>query len=592
MITRMLCLFALALAFAPTAQAAEIGDTIELPEFKDIRYLPRTIQDFPEHDYYVLYFLSNTCPLAQRYMGVMNEIEAEYAAKGVQFIGVNVSPADTIRDMAQHALEYEAYYPMVKDTDGDCAKALGITRTPEIAILDSDMVLRYRGRINDQFRLGGVRPKVSRHDLKLALDQLIAGEEVGQPLTKAEGCSLTFPSVPEPIEEITYSEHIAPILQNNCLQCHHPKGGAPFSLNTYNKVAARADMIEEVVTEERMPPWYAHEDYGTFAIDRSMNERDKLLIQQWVQAGKPEGNPDLLPPRPDFPDAMDWQIDYDVVIEARMPNALPATGYVPYRYILLPYEFEHDTYVEAIEIKSSNPSVMHHSNLFYASGSFEFARSQNFITGTVPGGMPTEVPDGHAIMIPEGSIIGLQIHYVTTGKPEMDTPMVALRFSKEPVQKLIRYNILDAKPLEIPPYARAYETVETAKLDDDVTVLGMFSHMHLRGRDMAFYANYPDGTRETLLSLPNYNFDWQLTYYVEPGQKVLPAGTVVECVAHFDNSAFNPYNPDPTIEVNYGPQTVDEMSQGFIFYVKNDEALNLQIDPDTGYPLEALASVE
>ena len=154
------------------------------------------------------------------------------------------------------------------------------------------------------------------------------------------------------------------------------------------------------------------------------------------------------------------------------------------------------------------------------------------------------------------------------------------------------HSILDARPLKIPPYEHAHRTVTDATMTDDVTLLALFSHMHLRGRDMAFYAHYPDGSKETLLSLPNYNFDWQLTYYVNPGDKLLPEGTRVECIAHFDNSPFNPYNPDPSKEVKYGAQTVDEMSQGFIFYVKNDENLNIKVDPDTGYALDDVASAK
>jgi len=571
------------------AHAVAPGDTIEVPSFKDMRYLPRTLADFGEKKFYVLYFFSNTCPVAQRYMGAVAELEAEYGAKDIQFVGVNVNQDDTIRDVAQFALEYDVFFPMVKDTKGEVVKALGITRTPEVAVLDSGKVLRYRGRVDDQFRLGGVRPEPSRRDLKIALDQLLAGEAVETPTTVAEGCLITFPPLPEPKEPVTFSEHVAPVLHQHCLQCHSEGGNAPFSLDNYAKAARRADMLAEVVSEERMPPWYAHPDHGKFAVDRSMPEDQKLLIQQWAAAGAPEGDPAKMPAPPVFPAADEWAINPDVIIEASMPSALPAKGYIPYRYILFPYEFEHDTYIEGVEIKSTNPKTIHHANLFYAGDSFEFTKNENFITGTVPGGMPTETAPGVAIVVPKGSMIGLQIHYVTTGKQELDTPMVGLRFAKNPVQKKTYYNILDAKPLIIPPYERAHRTVESAVIPADSTLLALFSHMHLRGRDMAFYAHYPDGTKETLLSLPNYNFDWQLTYYVNPGDKQLPEGTRVEAVAHFDNSVFNPYNPDPSAEVRYGQQTVDEMSQGFIFYVKNDEQLNIKVDPKTGYALEDLA---
>lgn len=570
--------------------AAEIGAVVQVPSFKDIRYLPRTLDDLGKHKACLLYFFSNTCPVAQRYTGVLLELEKVYAPQGVQFVAVNASPADSIMDMAQYGLDYGITFPIVKDTHGDVSRALGITRTPEVALLDADHRLVYRGRIDDQFRLGGVRPSATRDDLKVALDEMLAGKPVSVPTTKSEGCSLTFPSIPTPEEPVTFSEHIAPIINKHCISCHHEGGGAPFGLETYGKNARRADMLAEVVAEGRMPPWYAHPDHGEFSNTKRLTEKEKLLVQQWVKSGTPEGDPALAPPLPELKPASEWNIEPDLILEAEMPNGLPATGFIPYRYVLFPHKFEQDTYLEAIEIKSSNPAVMHHSNLFYTPGGLEFQRSQHFITGMVPGGLPSTVPPGMGICVPKGATLGLQIHYVTTGKKEVDTPLVALRYCRNPVRHKTHYNILDDGSFKIPPFAPAYETRQSATMDDEVTLLAMFGHMHLRGKNMRYIAHLPDGTQETLLSLPNYNFDWQLTYYLEPGTKILPKGTRVECIAQFDNSAFNPYNPAPDKEVTYGKQTVDEMSQGFIFYVKNNEEVNYKIDPNTGWVLEETAS--
>lgn len=576
---------------APVPAPAEIGATIEIPPFKDIRYLPRTFADLGEHTGYLFYFFANTCPVAQRYTGVLLELEKEFAPRGIQFVAVNASPADTIMDMAQYGIDYGIAFPIVKDMHGDLCRALGITRTPEVALLDKDRRLLYRGRVDDQFRLGGVRPKASRDDLKIALEEFLSGTPISVPTTKSEGCSITYPSVPEPESPVTYAEHIAPIINQHCIRCHHEGGGAPFGLETYGKAARRADMLAEVVSEGRMPPWYAHPEFGTFTNETRLTEKQKLLFQQWLKAGKPEGDPALTPPLPELKPANEWNIQPDLVLTAEMPNALPAKGFIPYRYVLFPHKFEQDTYVEAIEIKSTNPAVMHHSNLFYTPGGLAFERDQHFITGMVPGGLPSTVPPGMAIRIPKGATLGLQIHYVTTGKPEIDTPLVALRYCRTHVTKLTHYNILDDGSFQIPPGAPTHETRQEATMDDDITLLAMFSHMHLRGRSMRFIAHTPDGNQQTLLSLPNYNFDWQLTYYIEPGQVTLPKGTRIECIAQFDNSPFNPYNPDPTKTVTYGKQTVDEMSQGFIFYTKNNEHVNLTIDPATGWAKEELAAL-
>lgn len=568
-----------------------IGTKIDNLSFKDIRYIPRTLDDLGEAEAYVFAFIGNTCPVAQRYMARFVELDREFASQGVKIVLVNASPADTIRDMAYHQIEYNAFMPTVKDWDGSVVTALGVSRTPEVVILDADRTIRYRGRVDDQYRLGGVKPEVGRHDLKEAIVEVLAGKDVSVPETQAEGCIITFPSLPEPETALSYHGDVERIINENCLQCHRKGGNAPFSLTNYKQVSARADMVAEVVSEERMPPWYAHPEFGEFSNDQRMDAKDRMIIQQWAKGDKAEGDPADAPETPTFSDDL-WTIEPDVVIEAKAPNALPANGFIPYRYIFLPYEFEQDTWVQGIEIKASNPRVLHHANLFMVPEGLRFDRDQNFVTGTVPGGMPTTIQPGRGLLFPKGCKLGLQIHYVTTGKMEVDTPMVALRFAKTPIEKKIYYKILDAKPIKIPPGDPAYELKDSAKIEADSTLLALFSHMHLRGRDMTFYAHMPGGERETLLSLPNYNFDWQLTYYVDDGVKFLPEGTRIQTIAHFDNSAFNPYNPDATKTITYGPQTVDEMCQGFIFYTHNDEDLGIQVDPATGWEIETLAAAK
>lgn len=577
-------------ALAAADEAPKVGDTIETLHFKDIRYLPRTLDEVGEADYYVLYFMSNACPLARRYLPRIAEMEKEYLDKGVRFVGINVSPYETILEMAWHAIEFDVDFPFVKCMTGDVVKALGVTRTPEVAVLDKNMVLRYRGRVDDQYRLGGVRPEPSAEELRDALNALLAGEPVPQAETKPEGCAITLPSVPEPEFTVNYAEHIAPILQQHCVPCHMPGGGAPFALDTYRRVSGQAEMVKEVVEEERMPPWYAHPEFGEFENDRRLSDQEKLLIRQWVAHGRAEGDPELLP-APVERGESEWHIEPDKILTVRNPVAIPPTGFVPYQYLFLPHTFEHDTWIQGVEIKPSNTSVVHHANLVYTNDRFSFQTDSQFITGYVPGGVPSVLEHGRAIFIPEGAILALQVHYVTTGRPEMDQISVGLRFAKETVRKQMYYQMFQiTRGLEIPPHARAQRFVSEAVMEYETTGIALFTHMHLRGRDMTFYAHYPDGTSEVLMSLPNYNFNWQLTYMYPPETKVIPAGTRLECIAHYDNSAFNPYNPDPDVTVTYGPQTVDEMFNGFYVYTRNDEDLNLRIDPNTGAALTEVAA--
>jgi hypothetical protein len=296
----------------------------------------------------------------------------------------------------------------------------------------------------------------------------------------------------------------------------------------------------------------------------------------------PEGDPAAAPaPRPAPPGP--WKIgEPDLVLRMAVPQAIPARGEIDYQYAVLPHLFLGETWVQAVEILPDNPRVVHHCNLAFARPGAPIREEENFVTGRVPGGDPLILDEGTALRIPAGSVLGLQVHYVTSGKPERSRIAVGLRFPRGPVRRRLRVAILAAHGFAIPPGAPAHPVSARQVLGADAVGVGMFAHMHLRGRDVRFTARHPDGHVETLLLIPNYNFDWQQSYRWAPGSKVLPRGTTLEVVAHFDNSAFNPYNPDPGATVLEGRQTCQEMMYGFVFYTRAGEDLGLRIDPRSG----------
>jgi hypothetical protein len=341
-------------------------------------------------------------------------------------------------------------------------------------------------------------------------------------------------------------------------------------------------MIAEVVDEQRMPPWFAHPDFGKFVNDRTLSPKDRDTIIQWARGSKASGDLAQAPKPPEFPDTK-WQIgEPDLIVTASKAEKLPATGYIPYRYVILPYVFPHDTWVQGIQIMPSNPRVVHHANIAFILQGQSYNEDNNFITGKVPGGLNVDLDSGMAMMIPKGASFVYQIHYVTTGKEETDQISVGLRFAKEPIHKRVRYKIIGDYKFKIPPGSPAWPVAAQKELECDATGIGLFSHMHLRGKDSTFFAHYPDGKTETLLVLPNYSFDWQLSYVWERGARHFPKGTKIECSSHFDNSPFNPFNPNPSVTVTNGPQTHDEMMQGFFFYTADSENLNIRVDPKTG----------
>lgn len=579
------------LAFASTLNAAfanerapAIGDVIGELRFKDIRGLQRSLTDFGKKRAYVLVFTTTHCPLVKRTLPKLTELDTKFGPQDVLFVAVNVGADDTIRDMAAQAIEFECSLPFVKDTDLSCVKRLGIERTPEVAVLDADRRLVYRGRVDDQLRLGGSRPEPTRRDLKEALRELLDGKPVSVATTTIDGCAIT---APEPVDlkspAPTFHKDVAPILNRRCVNCHRSGTAAPFALLEYKDAAANAEMIAEVVTDQRMPPWYANPKHGKFQNDPSLTREERDTLVRWVRTGRTTGDSKDAPPVPQFDDSK-WRIgEPDLVISTLLEDSIPATGYVPYRHVLLPHVFLADTWLEAVEIRPDNPAVVHHCNMAYVTK--DKVGVETFITGHVPGGQPLDLgrfKNGVAYFIPQFAGLGLQIHYTTTGKPEKCRISVGLRFPRRVVEKRLHHFLLDPHRIQIPPGHGAYAMRSSRTLDHDITLLGLFTHMHLRGKDMTFFADVPGQPRETLLQIPNYNFEWQLGYEIEPGTKRFPKGTKVEAIAHYDNSAFNPYNPDPKRTVPYGQQSYDEMFNGYVFYVVDDETLNITVDPKTG----------
>ena len=582
-------------------EIAGMGSKIETLSFKDIRGVTREFSELGVHRATVIMFTTTDCPIVNKTLPKLKELYAQYVLKDVAFLCINVGPNDTLQTMASQAIEYDAPWSFVKDYEARSAVVLGVQRTPEFVILNKESEICYRGRFDDQFRLGGARPSATRADLRLALDEVLEGKTVSVPQTPVDGCLITFPNqdenalpegksqgaepkqAPVPGDQWTFHEHIAPIVFESCTPCHRPSTAAPFSLLTYEDCLAHAEMIADVVRDESMPPWYATKTHGTFQNNRSLKPAAKRTLLQWLDSRRAEGDPAKAPVPPNFVETP-WRIGTpDLILTTIEQHTIPATGFVPYKYVVLPHLFLGETWVEAFEIRPLNSSVVHHCNMAYATS--KGASEETFITGYVPGGQPMDLgrfENSVAYRIPAGAALGLQIHYTTTGKEEKCRIQVGLRFPKKQIRKQLHHFVLDPRGWKIPPGDPAYRIEAKHILQHDADLLGLFTHMHVRGRDMTFYANHHDGSRETLLQIPNYNFEWQLGYELAPGTKQLAKGTAIEAIAHFDNSSFNPYNPDTTATVEYGPQTVDEMFNGFVFYVDQHESLAIDVDPKTG----------
>jgi hypothetical protein len=363
----------------------------------------------------------------------------------------------------------------------------------------------------------------------------------------------------------TFSKDIAPIFYKHCVECHRPTMFAPMSLLTFEEARPWARSIKQRVVAREMPPWGADPAIGRFRNDPRLSQADIDTIMAWVDGGAPKGNDVDLPHRPRFVDG--WTIgEPDVVVTMTESYHIPASGTIPYQYIRIPVDFSEDRWLKAIEIKPGSRAHVHHVIAYTqpkgANIQAENPLGRTNIGGTTPNKPGVVFGDGIARLLRANSEIVLQMHYTTNGVEADDRTSIALIFAKEPPSKMVRGGMALNLRFLIPAGAPNHEVRAVQTFKEETVLTSMTPHMHSRGKDMTYVAYYPDGRSETLLSVPKYDFAWQHTYHLaEP--KVLPSGTKVEVIAHFDNSMANKSNPDPTADVRWGDQTWEEMMIGF-----------------------------
>ncbi len=555
------------LARADSAPSS-VGKKVAPFALKDAHGKVVSLDHFQNAKAVVVIFAGTECPINNAYMPRLAELAKEYSAKGVQFVALNANVQDTLERMAAHAKKNELPFPVLKDAANRVADAFGARRTPEAFVLDGDRVIRYQGRIDDQYGIGYSRSKPTRRDLVEALDAVLAGKAVAQATTPVAGCLIARVRESKPTGDITFAKHVSRILQNNCQECHRPGQIGPMPLISYDDAVSWADTIREVLDDGRMPPWYADPKHGKFSNDRRLDPQDKANLVAWLNSGTPKGDDKDLPPPVHF--AEGWRIgEPDLVLsmekEFEVPAEMPERG-IPYQRIPVETNFTEDKYVVRAEARAGALPVVHHIVIFIVPPGADFAPGRGqapVLCGTAPGDMPLILPPGSAKKIPAGSKLIFEMHYTPNGVAMKDRSSVGLVFAKEPPKKNV-YSIANGNPrFAIPAGADSHQVESSFTCPSNAEILSFMPHMHLRGKDFMYEAIYPDGKKETLLSVPRYNFNWQSVYRLEQPLKV-PEGTKIHCVAHFDNSEKNLNNPDPTKTVYWGDQTWQEMMIGWM----------------------------
>ena len=309
----------------------------------------------------VVAFLGNECPLAKLYASRLNSLSQEFSG-AVRILGINSNRQDSVEEIDAFCRSLNIGFEIAKDHRNLIADQFGAKRTPEVFLLDGDLRILYRGRIDDQYQPGVAKPAPTRHDLKVAITEALAGDTITVPVTEVEGCIIGRVKIVDSKSNVTFSNQISRVLKRNCVECHRAGDIGPFSLTDYEEVVGWADMIVEVVDEGRMPPWHADPKHGEFTNARLMPEADKQLLREWVESGAPFGKPAELPVFEKRIEGWNLPRQPDVVFQMRDKEFMvPADGTVPYQYFVVDPEFEEDKWVVGAEIVPGNRSVVHHS---------------------------------------------------------------------------------------------------------------------------------------------------------------------------------------------------------------------------------------
>jgi peroxiredoxin len=554
-------------ATVPPETESQVGNKIEGFSLPDFVGKETSLNDYADSNLVVVAFLGTECPIVKLYVTRLSEFHKRYKDKGVAFIGINANQQDSLTEIAHQAKLHKIEFPLLKDAGNKVADQFRAERTPEVFVLDAERVVRYHGRIDDQYFYEVQRSKADHNYLANALDELLAGKEVTTPYTKPVGCHIGRVLKADESSEVTYSNQIARILQKNCVECHRPGEIAPFSLTDYDEVVGWAEMIAEVVQEQRMPPWHADAPHGTFKNDRRLTDHEKKLIYDWVAAGAPQGDAKELPPPREFVEG--WRIgEPDQIVKmANKPFQVPARGEVRYQYFVADPNWEEDKYIQAAEARAGNRAVVHHiivaHNARQLASNLAHGVESEWITAMAPGSLPLVLEEGKAKLVPAGSKIVFQMHYTPNGTATEDLSYVGFKFADpKKVKYVVGTSRASNNRFEIPPGAANHKVEASMRFDRDSLMLAMFPHMHLRGKSFRYTAIYPDGREEVLLNIPHYDFNWQNGYVMlEP--KLMPKGTRLHCLATFDNSEDNPHNPNPKAKVRWGDQTWEEMMIGY-----------------------------
>ena len=510
----------------------------------------------------VLMSFDNRCASIDTAVGQLKSLQRDWSDQGVAFGLIDSSGEADIQTIRATKARHGLDLPLLIDNGQLVTETLRLTRAGEVAILDPErLTLIYRG--------------VALESAAQSLANEIAGTTDNTIITESAGCELNF-SMRESHLAITpdYATEIAPIIAEQCASCHREGGIGPFAMDSHLMLQGWSPMIREVLLTKRMPPTQVDPYIGHFSNARYISDLDLQRLVHWIDAGAPRGGADIDPlTELQFPDRREWQLgEPDFIVKAPV-HEIPATGVLDYINIEVELPFEEDKWVRAVQYIAGDEAVLHHL-LSYVTAPREAVQEESpvavnastrFLEGYAPGKVDAiTFPQNTGVYIPQGHNLSMQFHYTANGRATVDETLLGLYMHDDP-PAYENFTESVSGMFRIPPFAGNHAASAEYVFAEDVVVTGLRPHMHFRGKDMKLSAELPDGSITELLSVPNYSYAWQPTYALEEPVN-LPAGTMVHVTGTFDNSEYNPANPDPSKELTFGLQSWDEMFIGYWTY--------------------------
>ena len=511
------------------------------------------------------------CEALQQSVSGFKVAQAAFEPRGVEFMLLNAE-GSTREILRREADRLGLNMPILMDDAQLVSESLGVRHAGEVLVLDPlTFSIVFRGPVGA--------------GLTAAINQVLAGESVLEAELPGTGCAIQYAARDQHRQSgISYVSDVAPIIAKNCTECHRQNSIAPFALDSHQMVQGWSPMIREVVMTKRMPPGQVDPHVGNVIGMSNLSNADQQTLIHWIDAGAlKDGETDPLAALV-WPDSK-WRsepgTEPDLIVKIP-PQQIPATGVIEYLNIVVDIPLQEDVWIRGSEIVPGDYSVLHHvitrivapdengDDVVTEEGDDEFVGQDKTdvplarLSGYVPGRRPSLTPNGGGLLR-KGSAARFQLHYTTSGREVLDESELGIYFYPQGVvpeiEKRSGGRALNAR-FEIPAFAKDYEVVQSAFVEKDAYLLSFMPHMHFRGKRMKFVAKLPDGTEQEILSVPHYQFNWQVRHQIEP--MFVPAGTEIVAIGAFDNSAQNQFNPDPSQDIDWGPQSWDEMFIGYM----------------------------